>query len=382
MSRNLKKITVASFCILLAACGGGGGGDEDPADSNGNTSQNGNDNGTGNNTGSGSTDGSGDNPGSSPAFAVDESARFNGPDSIAVDNAGNLYVTDTNTPAIRKIAASGEVSTLSSSYRPGSLAVDSAGNLFILSYNPEPDAETRDGMELHKLTPQGNRTLIKRFQFEPGSYNPFSITVDGTGRIYVLSNYRNIFTVSRIDSDGSSQSVFEYGLPTGLLPMFASDPQGNLAILAVDEVRQDAGGNIIYVDRLIIVPQASHPARIDSAGVTFRALQKGTGGNMVFDANGDVYIGDPVVSAGAVTALRILKIAPDGSATEIFNGFPDGSTAQRPITDSYGGIFGLAGSANGDFYLTDSYVHAIYKITASGQASLVSGKPGESGSSD
>jgi sugar lactone lactonase YvrE len=41
------------------------------------------------------------------------SARFNGPEGVALDGQGNLYVADTLNHAIRKIVlASGEVSSL------------------------------------------------------------------------------------------------------------------------------------------------------------------------------------------------------------------------------------------------------------------------------
>jgi streptogramin lyase len=48
---------------------------------------------------SGSVDGTGSN------------ARFNGPHGVTVDNAGNLYVTDSGNHTIRKITAEGVVTT-------------------------------------------------------------------------------------------------------------------------------------------------------------------------------------------------------------------------------------------------------------------------------
>jgi sugar lactone lactonase YvrE len=85
-----------------------------------------------------------------PAGFADASgadARFNTPEGIAVDSAGVLYVADTQNHVIRRITALGEVSTLAGTPgqrgfidangiaakfdSPHSLAVDSLGNVYV-----------------------------------------------------------------------------------------------------------------------------------------------------------------------------------------------------------------------------------------------------------
>jgi len=44
--------------------------------------------------------------------ASGSAARFNNPSGVAVDSAGNVYVTDTLNNTLRKVTASGAVSTL------------------------------------------------------------------------------------------------------------------------------------------------------------------------------------------------------------------------------------------------------------------------------
>jgi sugar lactone lactonase YvrE len=93
-------------------------------------------------------------------------ARFNSPTGIAIDSAGNLYVTDTGNATIRKITPGGAVNTLAGRpgvygiddgsgaavakfLKPTSLAIDSASNLY-----------TADEGVIRKITPAGLVTTL------------------------------------------------------------------------------------------------------------------------------------------------------------------------------------------------------------------------------
>ena len=138
------------------------------------------------------------------------SARFNNPSRVAVDNGGNVYVLE-YAHAIRKITPDGTVTTLAG--EPGEsgvidaqgsdarfdtlqgIAVDNAGNVYVV-----------DSEVIRIITRDGFVTTVagKRQQggaFAPDSYNhaavslekakfagPSGIAADSTGNIYVADN--------------------------------------------------------------------------------------------------------------------------------------------------------------------------------------------------
>jgi sugar lactone lactonase YvrE len=118
---------------------------------------------------------------------VGPAAQFNNPFAIAVDNADNVYVSDSANNAIRKIAPGGVVSTLAGApgyvgstdgnlndarfWNPQGLAVDGRGNIYV--------ADTGNNT-VRKITPTGVVTTLDA-QFN----SPGGVAVDRTGNIYV-----------------------------------------------------------------------------------------------------------------------------------------------------------------------------------------------------
>jgi len=73
-----------------------------------------------------------------PADGPPTNARFNDPEGLAMDASGNLYLADAGNNLVRKITPSGSVSTLSLPtgndapwHNPGGIAVDPSGNVFV-----------------------------------------------------------------------------------------------------------------------------------------------------------------------------------------------------------------------------------------------------------
>jgi len=72
----------------------------------------------------------------SPTPGPATSSRLNGPEGLAVDAKGNLYIADRYNNVVEEVDASGNLSTLAwDVYQPQGLAVDSAGNLYASTYD-------------------------------------------------------------------------------------------------------------------------------------------------------------------------------------------------------------------------------------------------------
>src|SRR5438477_115552 len=153
---------------------------------------------------------------------VGSTARFTAPMSIAVDNSNNLYVADQGGNTIRKITPGAAVTTLAGLGKiagtndgvgnaarfvgPEGVAVDSAGNVYVSDTGNDT---------IRKITPGG---VVTTFAGTPGQigsadgkggaaqfYGPEELTVDGAGNIYVVEHFNN--TVRQIAPDGTNWIV-------------------------------------------------------------------------------------------------------------------------------------------------------------------------------
>ena len=173
-------------------------------------------------------------------------ARFNAAQGIAVDSAGNVYVADTNNSTIRKVTASGTVTTIAgvagqtgSSDGPGgsarfngpyAVAVDSAGNVYVADFF---------NATIRKITvATGTVTTLAGFAGQLGftdgfggaaRFNqPYGVAVDGSGNVLVADTYnravRRITAAGAVTTLNGTNSRFYY--PQGI----ATDGAGNVYV--------------------------------------------------------------------------------------------------------------------------------------------------------
>jgi sugar lactone lactonase YvrE len=155
------------------------------------------------------------------------SSGLNGPNGIALDAAGNIYIADTYDNAIKKWTASNDTLTTLVSEglnQPEDVALDSAGNVYI--------ADT-DNNAVRKWSAADNTLTTVD---SSGFGSPWELAVDGTGNIYI--------------TDANDNDVYEWFAAGQTLHTLFSSGAGRPGGVAVDNVGNvytaDGSTNAIY----------------------------------------------------------------------------------------------------------------------------------------
>jgi len=319
------------------------------------------------------------------ADGVRSSARFNKPHGIAIDMAGNLYVADTVNHSIRKITPNGEVSTLAGSVQgfangqgenarfnfPNGITIDVAGNLYV--------ADTGNH-RIRKITPNGKVSTLAgsdEFGFADGQGShaqfkvPTDIVIDAMGNLYVAdsANHR----IRKITPNGEV-STFAGGGPIlhfdiGSFP----DGQGSAALF-----NQPSGIAIDAAGNLYVTETVKHRIRKITPKGEVTTLAGGESGfadgqgsvarfhwpsGIAIDAAGNLYVADK-------DNHRIRKITPNGEVSTLagssekgkYHGYIGGFADGEGSNALFDGPHGITIDAAGNLYVADKDNHRIRKI--------------------
>jgi len=314
------------------------------------------------------------------------SAQLNGPQGLAADHSGNVFIADFGNNRVRKISSSGIITTVAGNgvagfsgdggpaasaelNGPAGIAVDSAGDVFFAdSVNNRVRKVSVAGIITtvagNGSSPPESINPIQVGDGEPATSaelsNPLGVAVDASGNLYIADTNDN--AVRKVSTNGIISTVATGGSYQGTptLPVsIAVDNSGDLFMtiegypFTVTEVAPSGASGTVY-GRVVI----GNLVAVDGAG------------DVLFGAAGCSKFGritpNGVLStiAGTCSATGFGWYTGDGGPAldAIFGG--DGRTGQSPPQ-------GMAADVAGNVYVADTGNNAIRLLQPTSYFSLI-----------
>ena len=308
-------------------------------------------------------------------------AQFSNPFSIAVDTAGNFYVADPAAHVIRKITAAGVVTTLAGT--PGSagsldgvgsaarfngpqgVAVDGSGNIYVADTNNHT---------IRGISPSGNVLTLAGTAGSVGSTDgvgtvarftyPYSLAIDNFGTIYVSDTFNHM--IRRVASNGTVSTMAgaagvrgttdgtgtgaRFAYPTGI----AADAQGFIYVADSNNgtIRKITQGNVVTT----YAGTAGSFGTADGAALTVARFNQPNG--VAIDSTGVVYVADTF----SHTIRRITTTGDVGTLAGLAGtvGSVDGTGSAARFNQPNG----IAVDSSGNVYIADSLNRTIRRSGA------------------
>ena len=315
------------------------------------------------------------------------------PTGLAIDNSGNLYILETGIGRVRKVSASGTITTYagngasgfsgdggaatSAQLFPGhGIAIDSGGNLYIADlYNNR----------VRKVDPSGIITTFAGTgtanSIGQGGYSgdggpatsamlnlPDAVAVDAAGNLYIAdsSNYR----IRRVDKN--SGVITTVAVDGSVPPNKQTANDGGIAtqvpIQQPSSVTVDSAGNLYFSD-------GARVQKVDTSGIIRTVAGNGTLGDtgdggpaisaevksvvaLAADSAGNLYISE--------TTNRVRKVDASGIITTVAGNGTRGNTGDGgpAISAQLTNPQGVAADSAGNFYIADSGANVVRKVNA------------------
>jgi sugar lactone lactonase YvrE len=310
------------------------------------------------------------------------SAQLADPHGVAVDSAGNLYVTDdygstfkVSNGAITTVAGNGTLgfsgdngpATSAQLFDPDGVAVDSAGNLYIADWNNDRVRKVSKGVI---TTVAGNG--LRGFSGDNGPAtsaqlnSPHGVAVDSVGNLYIAdSNNDRVRKVSKgviTTVAGSGLRLFSGALPPAR-PRSDKGPATSAQLSDPIGVAVDSAGNLYIAD--------AGKIRKVSKGVITTVAGNGTGfsgdngpatsaqlssSGVAVDPAGNLYIADTWNN-------RIRKVSNGVITTVAGNGTEGSSGDNGPAISAQLSASGVAVDSAGNLYIADEFNNRIRKVS-------------------
>ena len=360
-----------------------------------------------------------------------------GPGGLAVDSAGDIYVSDTNSFKIRKISASGLITSVAGNGLAGfsgdggpalqanlnatfGLALDKQSNLLLAD---------RDNFRVRRVASAGQTISTvagNGTSFDNGIpaanlllFEPTGVSIAPDGSLYIADSASDV--VRRVRMDGSSFTVAGTG---------GHGFSGDQGLATSAELSTPFGIGFDTLGNFYIADTDNNRIRkVDTNGVITTVAGNGTPGyngdviaameaelhqptSVVFDGSGNMFIADfgnnrvrrvtngvitTVAGAGTNIALngpiglafdqngdiliadagnhRVLSLAPNGIAMPVAGGgsAPAAGGGGAATAATLGVVYGVGADIQGNVYFSDVSNNVVQKVSPSGLLSTIAG---------
>jgi uncharacterized protein (TIGR03437 family) len=291
-------------------------------------------------------------------------ARLFRPSAVALDQAGNLYIADTGTERVRKVAVAGSIESVAGTGTAGSpvnapmgVALDGAGNLFF--------ADTGND-RVQRVTADGAiSTVAGAGRAGVNLTGPRGICVGPNDALFVVDSLNH--RVLRVGPDARAVLVAGNGL---LGDSGDEGPAIDARLHQPTACAVDADGNLLIADTL------NHRIRrVTADGIISAVAGTGLAGSsgdegparvarlsapagVAADRAGNIFVSD-------TGNHRIRQITPDGTIHTIAGGdgpgfAGDGGLASAALLNAPGG---LQADAAGNLYFPDTNNNRVRRLT-------------------
>lgn len=290
-------------------------------------------------------------------------AQLSTPYGIAIDAAGNAFVTNESGKSVVSLSPAGQV--IASTEFPGmigpqGIAIDTTGNVWV--------ANTAGNSVVRFANNAGQLSGGASFG---GVNGPVALAIDGTGSAWVANLNGN--SVTRLSSAGAVMGTYTGNGNISVPTSIAIDRTANVYVTTgsatASAVRLTAGGNFdrLLTDNALQGPQGiavDSSARLFITGSTTGAVQKGAVSLLTSDGTYN----------SSVTPLETgfyspLGVAVDGNSAWVVNSAPSGGLSQLGGLFSPDGGFGslntpigVAVDGSGCVWTTNSGSNSVSKF--------------------
>jgi len=307
------------------------------------------------------------------------SSPLGGPEDVATDSSGNVFIADSDADVVEKVTPAGTLSivagdgsygsptpgpaTSSDLDGPQGVAVDAAGDVYI--------ADSSNN-EVEMVTPGGTLSIVAGTGSAgaptPGAAtsselrHPYMVAVDPSGNLFIDDEDNN--EIEKV-APGGTLSIFA---GTGSQSPAVAGPATSSGMGDVRGLATDAAGDVYIADDYnseiekvtpsgtlsIIAGDGTYGT--ETPGPALSSMLANPGG-MAIDSTGDIYL----ASAGS---SLVDEITPSGTLSIIAGTGTQGApTAGPPLSSDLGQPSGVALNPAGDtYYIADSVNDVIEKV--------------------